>query len=125
MKYLNAICLIWLTIGCISLSSCGDDCTAPDISTNIVGVWNPVLSGGEVEFKADGTYTDDTGALLSIGMSSADDVRTYTIEEMTLTMNVDAADGSGFISVDFEVTQNECDQIKISLLGLEETLNRK
>ena len=116
----------------VGLSSCSkdDDCTAPAISENIIGFWNPVLGGGEVEFKTDGTYVDDDESLFGIEVNGVVyDQRTYAITGDTLTLTVADPNGGGESSTEFEVVQNECDELKfeIDVFGtlFTETLKRK
>ena len=114
----------------VSLTSCKKDCTAPAISENIIGTWRPVLSGGEVEFKADGTYIDDDDSLLGFESNGVVyDQRTYVINGTTLTLTVAPPDNSGEFSLETEVTQNECDEIKLTFdffgTSFTETLKRK
>lgn len=130
MNYLKSGLFFFAAFTLISLTSCKKDCTAPAISENIIGTWDTVLSGGEVEFKADGTYVDDDDSLFGVEVNGVVyDQRTYTISGTTLTLTVAAPNGGGESSTEFEVTQNECDEMKLqaSFFGIEftETLKRK
>jgi archaellum component FlaF (FlaF/FlaG flagellin family) len=116
----------------ISLASCSkdDDCTAPAIDVNIIGTWDAVLGSGEVEFKTDGTYVDDDEALFGVEVNGVVyDQRTYAISGDTLTLTVANPNGSGESSVEYEVSQNECDEIKLEVdafgIVITETLKRK
>ena len=116
----------------ISFTSCSkdDDCTAPAIAVNIIGTWDAVLGSGEVEFKTDGTYVDDDEALLGVEVNGiVYDQRTYAISGDTLTLTVADPNGGGESSAEFEVTQNECDEIKLEVdafgIVITETLKRK
>lgn len=127
MTFFKNLLLFSLVIGALSLSSCkDDDCVAPDLAENIIGVWEPLLSGGEIEFQADGTFVDPDGNFYAVEINGVDySDKTYVVNENTITITASDPNGSGSSSADFEVTQNECDEIKISILILSETLNRK
>jgi len=127
MNFFKNLLLLSLVLGVVGLSSCkDDDCVAPELAENIVGTWAPQLSGGEVEFQADGTFIDPDDALYGVeinGVVYSD--KTYSVSGTTLTITVSDPNGSGTSSSDFEITQNECDEIKISFLIISETLKRK
>ena len=131
MNYLKNYLFLLTAVTVIGLSSCKkDDCTAPAISENIIGNWSVTLGSGDVEFKTDGTYVDDDEALFGVEVNGVVyDQRTYVINGTTLTLTVSTPDGSGSSSTEFEVTQNECDEIKLTVdfLGIvfTETLVRK
>ncbi len=121
---------VFLFVFVIGFSSCGDDdCAAPAISENIIGTWDTTVSSGEVEFKSDGTYIDNNDALLGVEINGVVyDDRTYVVNGDSLVLTVSDPNGSGESSIGFEVTQNECDEIKLSFdIGtiFTETLVRK
>jgi hypothetical protein len=41
------------------------------------------------------------------------------------TLKVTATESGSSFSINYDVTQNECDEIKLSVLGIEETFTRK
>ena len=133
MKNIKNYALLFMAIGSISLSSCSkedDDCVAPAVSQNILGTWTAELSPGDVTFNSNGTYVDDDEALFGAEVNGVVlSVRTYVITGDTLTLNIASPDSSNTASSDFLISQNECNQIKLTsgFLGLTftETLNRK
>jgi len=105
------------------LTSCGDDdCTAPIIDENIVGSWEESFSGDIVEFKADGTLIDENQALLGVGDESTS---TYVIVGNTVSITAVEVGGGSSVSVDYSVESNECDEIKLGVLGFTSTLSRQ
>lgn len=120
---------LFAAITIIGLSSCGEDCVAPSIAENIVGTWDVSLSGGDVTFNADGTYIDDSEALYGLEVNGINyDQRSYSIDGTTLTLTLSPSDIGGESSVEYEVTLNECDEMKMRidfLIPLTVTLVRK
>ncbi len=133
MNFLKNSLFLLATISLIGFSSCSnddEDCAAPAIEENIIGTWAAMVGSGDVEFKTDGTYVDDDEALFGIEVNGVVyDQRTYVVSGTTLTLTVATPDGSGTSSTDFEVSQNECDEIKLTVeiagISATETLTRK
>jgi len=124
MKLQTTQFFLVLSILILGLSACSkDDCIAPNISENIIGVWE--VSGDEVEFKADGTFIDENDAILGVGDMST---KTYTITEDELEVSASSVGdfGSTTITVGFLILENECDEIKIDgFIGSSVTFKRK
>lgn len=115
-----------LVLTMLLFSACGRDCEAPELSENIISTWELQLAGGEVEFQTDGTLIDPDDSLFGAEVNgTVFSDKTYTLDETTLTVTASAPGGGGSSSADFEVTQNECDEIKIDVLGFTETMKRK
>ncbi len=132
MKILKNGLFLLFAISLLGFSACKkDDCTAPLVEENIIGTWEESFSDDEVEFKADGTLIDENGALFEVesnGVIYSD--KSYTIANDVLTITVaDPANASAFASADFDIIQNECDEIKleVNFLGtvVTTTLERK
>ena len=105
------------------LTSCKkDDCTAPIIEENIVGTWEESFSGDEVEFKADGTLIDENDALIGVGDSST---KTYAIVGNDMEISATEVGGGSAATFTFTIEGNECDEVKLGVLGFTSTLTRK
>ncbi|MEM1322712.1 MAG: hypothetical protein AAGG75_20775 [Bacteroidota bacterium] len=118
--------LIPLALIVLLLSSCGDDdCAAPTLSDNIVGEWSVQL-GGDVEFKANGELVDLDGSLIEgeiNGVPLAQ--KTYQVMGDTL-LSLTASDGGvNALGVDFDVDDNQCNEITLSILGIPLKMTRK
>lgn len=115
-----------LAAATLCFTSCGDDdCTAPALSENIVGSWT-VVTGETVEFQSDGTLVDPDDGIIGAevnGVVFSD--KSYAILGSD-SLFVEAADpaGSGSTSFTFPVTENECDDITLELLGVGVGLSR-
>ncbi|MEZ4884976.1 MAG: hypothetical protein R3E32_09655 [Chitinophagales bacterium] len=127
MWYLKSnLTLLLVVILTFSACSKDDECEVPALSENIIGTWNPQLSGGEVEFRADGTYIDEDDSLFGFEVNGVVfDDKSYSLDGNTLTLTASPSGGGGSSSVDFEITENNCDEIKLEILGFTETLKRK
>ncbi|MFT5764643.1 MAG: hypothetical protein ACI8X3_002074 [Saprospiraceae bacterium] len=113
-----------ISISISGLSACKkDNCTAPDISENIIGVWEVDSSGDEVEFKADGTFIDENDAIVGTGTMSTN---TYSITGDELEIIAVDASGTFTVTLGFSILKNECDEIKIiGGAGISPTLKRE
>ena len=122
MKLQSTKFILVLSILLLGFSACNkDDCIAPTISENIIGVWE--VLGDEVEFKADGTFIDENDAVLGVGDMST---KTYTISEDAMQITAIDNTGSLTITVGFLILENECDEIKtMAGFGTTVTFKRK
>jgi hypothetical protein len=128
MKLIQNTFFLLILVSGIAFSSCKkeDSCTPPDVTENIVGTWDLRLSAGAVEFKADGTLLDPSDALYGVEINGVVyDQKSYSISGSTLTITAMPSAGNGSSSIDFEITGNKCDEIKIEVLGFTETMVRK
>jgi len=119
------------TFSIMGLSSCKkEDCSPPPLTENIIGTWRSYLTGSAVQFKTDGTYDDADDALFGVVINGEIyNYRTYVISGNTLLLTVAPSDSVIGSSAEFEVTQNECDEIKLSVeffgIPFIETLERR
>lgn len=92
-----------------------DSCDPPEVSENIIGNWKAKNTENYVEFKNDGTYTDDNEYLygVSIGGINYSD-RTYAISGDTLKLTVSDPAGSGSSTKNYMIDANKCQEIVIS-----------
>lgn len=112
--------LFFLLVLClIGFSSCDDDsndpCVAPEASTNIVGSWNVQNTSGNIEFRADGTLIDTNNALIGPVELNGEiyDQKSWSVNGTTLTLTAMPSSGTGDVSLDFNITENSCDEINI------------
>jgi hypothetical protein len=74
-----------------------EDCTAPDLSQNIIGTWS-YLSGpeGTFEFQSDGTLNDPDGNIFEIEINGQTyDDKSYVVIGDTLRLTAMETNGSG------------------------------
>jgi hypothetical protein len=127
-SYFPLLLCIGLLLG---FTSCQEEaCVAPKLRENIIGIWVGsysflnVVETGDLEFKADGTYTDPSGLLLKVGTDP--NVYTYTTATNQSNVVISATDGSTSIDSDLIPKSNECDEIVFTFDGaVELTLKRK
>ncbi|HBH07621.1 MAG TPA: hypothetical protein DDX92_13560 [Flavobacteriales bacterium] len=130
----NTRFLLILTLAFVAFSCSKDDentsCTAPAVEENIIGTWTNNFVTGDVEFKTDGTYTDDNEVFFGYELNGVVyDDRRYNIVEDTLNLSLFAPSGTDSAVVFYLITDNKCNNIEISfdfggtLIPL--TLNRK
>jgi hypothetical protein len=119
--------IFFLVLGVIGLSSCDKDCTPPALSENIVGNWDFQLSGGSAEFQADGTLIDPDDTVIGFESNGvAYDQKSYVVNgDTSFTVTAKPSSGPGSTSFEFPVTSNECDEIKLEIIGITETMKRK
>jgi len=107
------------------LSACGkDECLV--LAEVIPGEWT--LPGGEVEFKSDGTLVDPGDNLVGFSTGGQDaDIKTWALSgnDLTLRAEIDPSAGSGFLEVEVEVTEFECDKMTFDLQIISAELKRK
>ncbi len=118
--------VLFLFVALMSIS-CGDDCTAPALSENIVGKWKITLTGEEIEFKADGTLIDPNDGLIGGELNGVVlDEKSYEIVDGD-TFSARAAKDTQFLESEFNVTLNECDKITIAdpFFGLNIAMERQ
>ncbi|MFK7787481.1 MAG: hypothetical protein AB8B56_20320 [Crocinitomicaceae bacterium] len=123
---LTSFVFLFLLIG----TSCKkDSCTPPDVTQNIIGTWKAKNTENLIEFKTDGTYTDDNEYLLGFssgGVNYSD--RTYAISGDSLHLTVSDPNGSGFASSSYLIEANKCEEIIVStnlLISITTTLEKQ
>ena len=126
MKILNILLISSLLVLSIACNDDDDDpCDAGNLAENIVGSWIISLddsSGGEVEFKADGTLVDDDDII--VGFLGGSDHKHYVVssnEEFTAT----AVKDSFTIESEIYVSKYSCNEINLDNFGLEMKMTRK
>jgi hypothetical protein len=126
MKILNFFLISSLLIMSIACNDDDDDpCDAGNLAENIVGSWMISIddsSGGDVEFKADGTLVDDDDII--VGFIGGSDHKHYVVtsnEDFTAT----AIKDSFMIEAEIYVTKNSCNEIILDNFGLEMKMTRK
>jgi len=122
MYILKRSLFLMAMMGVLLISACSedDDCTPPDVEENIVGEWSVSTTGNVVEFQADGTLIDPEDDLFGV---SGDDQKSYVINGDELEVTTEFSGGSS--SVTFDIEDNQCDKITISILGSNVDLNRQ
>jgi hypothetical protein len=124
MKNLKYTLLLFALLSTLLITACGDDdgdCVPPDVPENIIGKWS-VSTGGNVEFKADGTLIDPDDALT---VGGGLDQKTYVATNVKLTVTAQNLSGSSFLETDFDIFSNDCDQIVLTFLTNSIELNRR
>ncbi|MEM6380050.1 MAG: hypothetical protein AAF705_17785 [Bacteroidota bacterium] len=119
---LTLVGLILFATGCSE-----EDCIPPGLAANIVGSWTESFTNETVEFAADGTFTDPNDALISGEINGIVlNIKTYTVSGDTLITLTAAEAGGQFLSSDFEVANNACDEIMLSepFFNISTTLTR-
>ena len=108
----------------VLFSSCkkDDDCVPGSLSTVIVGEWD--TDYGNVEFHANGTYTDPDEALVfnTIGATEVEEF-TYVVDSNT-RLRIRADIGTDIIDYIVQVHDFSCDKINLEITGLDYTLER-
>lgn len=124
MNKLKIVFLLSALLSIVMFSACSDDdgnCMASDVPENIIGDWS-VSSGGNVEFKVDGTLIDPDNALIG---GAGLDQKSYVATNTSLTVKAQTLSGGSFLETDFDIVSNECDQLVISFVGAEIELDRR
>ena len=127
MKYLVLLCLIVT----LAFAACKkeDNCVPGFLETVIVGEWRVISFGssdGDVVFHADGTLEDDDEALIynTFGDEEFSSI-TYVIDsdfQMRIRGELATTNDLEFIVM---VDNYSCDEINLSVLGVDRTLERK
>ncbi len=129
VKLLFAAFLFSLLFVATSCDQKEDECTVPALQQNIIGTWKADYepSSAAFEFKSDGTLTDPDDAIIG-GQVNGDQftVKTYqTIGEDSLYVKAMSATTTNFVESTLPITENECDEITISFLGIDGTISRQ
>lgn len=111
------------------LTACTPDnssCTPPVVSQNIIGTWTVTGGSGTVEFKSNGTLVDASDDLIG-GEINGDvlSVKTYTIANDTLSVKAASPTTTNELNADFPIVDNQCNEITISVLGINGKLTRQ
>ena len=125
MKYLNHFvtsALLLLSIACEKKVEV-DDCVGTTLEETIVGTWTVAGStGGEVEFKSDGTLIDDNDLLC--GAENVQDEKTYVIDSNSYVTITSKTDGFS-IELEYGVKSFTCEEIILDAFFYEIKLTRK
>ena len=106
-------------------TSCGEQCTAPDLDENIIGNWRMTVTGNMIEFRADGTLIDPNAALIGGQMGGVVlDQKSFEVLGADL-IKVRAESGSEFLELEYAVPSNFCDELRIIAFNGEITLIRQ
>ena len=122
---LLAICSVLFFTACDQQ----DNCTAPALEENIKGTWSATWeNNATVEFKADGTFSDPSEALISGEINGVQlTAKTYEIrtgDELYLKA-ADPNNSAISVTATLSVSKNECNTIGIELLGVTADLTRQ
>jgi hypothetical protein len=121
--------LSFLAFFVLILASCTDKdetCVAPDVATNIIGLWDISISGGSVTFNTDSTFIDPSGALLSGEINGVElTEKTYSVTNDSLYLRAGSPLSSDNVSMTVPVTKNECDVITVTVIGVPLNMNRQ
>ena len=114
MKYLL---YFFLCVGILSSSACkdDDDCVPGFLEDVIVGEWN-VETFGNVEFQSDGTYLDPDEVLV---FNPNNDTMQYTV-----VSDSEARIIVGPVHYIVQIQEYGCDEIQLSVVGVDYTLTR-
>ncbi|MEP6794869.1 MAG: hypothetical protein ABJB16_11120 [Saprospiraceae bacterium] len=128
---MKSILFTLLSLALIISSSCKkDDCVPGNLDTNIIGTWNVKALGqdlGVVEFHANGTLIDPDDALIG-GESGGQilDVKTFEVlSNVLVRVQAENADHSAAIAAEYDITSYTCDDVVMSVFGLEANMSRK
>lgn len=118
-----------LLLSVLFISSCDTDtattCTPPSVVSNIIGSWN-TPDGSSVEFQSNGTLLDPNSSIIGgyIGSDTLSE-KSYTITTDSLFVVAASATTTNSINSGFPITENKCDEITLSMVGLSYKLSRK
>lgn len=109
----------------IFTSACGkdDDCVAGSLESVIVGEWRVTSNGihdGDVEFQSDGTYIDQDEAL--VFNPNQTDMEYFVDSPSQIRIRVHLITPADYI---VQIQDFDCDEIHLSSVGLDYTLQRK
>lgn len=110
----------------VLFNSCSDDCDAPAFSENIIGLWigTSIGQSGRMEFNTDGTLVDQDDFLVSGEAGGVTlDEKSWTVDGDKLT--VKAEKDAQFVSVEYDILENNCDIVTLELLGVSLELSRQ
>jgi len=127
MQILKKSLILVLVLSAIFIASCDKTtpCTPPSVTTNIVGSWN-TPDNESVEFQANGTLIDNNSAIIGGHVNNDTfSVKTYTITTDSLSVVAASATTTNSLSYTFPITDNKCDEITLSMLGLSYKLSRQ
>ncbi|MDF1696198.1 MAG: hypothetical protein P1U56_10215 [Saprospiraceae bacterium] len=116
--------LLGLFIATTLFASCGSDCELTELDEIILGEWT--LNGSDITFNADGTMDDPDNVFEAEinGVSLQD--KTYTLDgNSTINIKSSSEDPPASLSFSYEVTEYDCDEIKMTAFILTLTLKRK
>ena len=104
------------------LASCNDDddCVPDDLDTVIVGKWDVEGTSEEVEFLADGTFIDNNETL--VFNPDGDDMEYFVDSESLIRIRVNISTPAEYL---VPVADFTCDEIQLSVAGLDYTLDRE
>ena len=123
---LSVLCLLSLFL----FTSCEkeDDCTPGLLESVIVGEWSVTDGGfisGNVEFHADGTFADENEALVFNTIGATDVIEfTYVVDSHS-QLRIRADIGTDIIDYIVQIFSFDCDEVELSITGLEYTLKRR
>ncbi|MBK9981826.1 MAG: hypothetical protein IPP15_05275 [Saprospiraceae bacterium] len=128
---MKSLLCTFLCLALIASSSCKkDDCVPGNLDTNIIGKWSIKALGqdlGDVEFHANGTLVDPDDAL--IGAESGGqvlDVKTFEVlSNVLVRVQAENADHSAAIAAEYDITSYTCDNVVMSVFGVEANMSRK
>ena len=106
-----------------------DDCEGDSLETTIIGNWKVFIAGlaevGEIEFKANGDFTNDENLLIpeEIGGQPVT-TKTYSVQSNSM-FTLHASNSEGSSDFPLTVTSFECDEIKTNFQGLVEYTFRR
>lgn len=105
-----------------------DDCTPGLLESVIVGEWRVTDGGftsGNVEFHADGTFTDEDEALVFNTIGATDVIEfTYVVDSQS-QLRIRANIGTDIIDYIVQIFSFDCDEVELSISGLNYTLKRR
>lgn len=127
MTYLKNAFILFAALAVVTLSACSeDDCTAPDVSTNIIGTWTVTGGTGTVEFKTDGTLIDADSDLIGGEINGEVlDQKSYVATNDSLFLEAASSTSANSVSATLPIEGNECDKITISIIGIQGELLRQ
>jgi len=102
-----------------------DPCIAGSLEETIVGSWTVTgdgLSGGDVEFKSDGTLIDNSDVF--VGVEDAPDEKSYIIDS-DLYFAVSSSYQGFTVEIDYDVASYTCNEIILDVFGSEMKMKRK
>jgi len=107
-KRLNFLGLI-LLISVVCNTACKKECSAPDISENIIGKWRLcTVAPGSVD--AVYTFTEDGAYVIGLWIFTPDNNSIYSIDGDNFIIR----DTVTNIVEDYTITENKCDKIKLT-----------